>query len=149
MNTLIIRKLIPKLAPLIVASMVSVYFAAHPPGKAFIKSQMPPIQVLELPRVTLEEEAIEIPKQSLRNPFLPSTVLRPREEKEEREGISKSGHILSMILIGRKKTCIIDGQAVKEGEEVTKGVRVLKILPQGVWISENGKESFIPLILYR
>ncbi len=146
---LTIRKLIPKISLLIIAVAISLYFAKHPPGKAFIKNETPPIEVLDLPRVSIEEEAIEIPKENLRNPFLPNPVVRPKAVTEKEKKATETGHVVTMILIGREKSCILDGRTVKEGEEVTKGVKVIKILPQGVWIRENGRESFIPFSLYR
>ncbi len=149
MILLTIKKLIPKISLLIIAVIISFYLIKHPPGKVFIKNETPPIEVLDLPKVTIKEDAIKIPKESLRNPFLPNPLPRPQASaKQEKKG-AETGHIVNMILIGREKSCILDGQTVKEGEEVSKGVKVVKILPYGVWIRENGKESFIQLTPYR
>ena len=148
MTFLVIKKLIPELLLLILACIVSLYLLKHPIKKTLLKSHLPSIEVLDLPEVKLEEEMTTIPKGSLTNPFLSEVFLKahtgqiPHQEKE------RTGHVLSMILLGKEKTCIINGQGVKEGEEVIKGVRVTKILPNGVWIEDNGKEIFIPLKLY-
>jgi len=147
MNSALIKKLSFKLLPLSVVLIVSVYLLYHPLGKTFIADQLPELKVIDLPSVTIEEQKPKTPKVSLRNPFLPGKFALTVNKRAFHTG--KGGHVLSMILLGEKKTCIIDGKAVKEGDFVSKDFRILKILGTGVWVEENEEKKFIYLCPYQ
>ncbi len=146
MKNPLLKALLPRILPLMVALTIALYLLIHPPGKPYVREQLPTIQTFELPPITLQEEKGYLPSVPLRNPFLPSTFsLQMEKAAPQKQG----GHHLTMILLGRRKSCIIDGKILKEGELVAKGSRVIKISEKGVWIEGNGRKRFISLSPYR
>ncbi len=146
MKAVFVKALFFEILPLLVAVSVGLYLLSHPPGKPIVRGQLPTIQEIEFPPVTLKKEKPLLTSMPLRNPFLPSTyAMRIKRTAPQKEG----GHILTMVLLGKGKSCIIDNKMVKEGELVTKGFRVIRILENGVWVEENGRKVFIALSPYR
>ena len=146
MNITFIKAFLSKILPLVVAFMIGLYILIHPPGRPYILEQLPTIQTFKLPPITLKEEKGYLPSIPLRNPFLSSTFSLQAEKASPQK---QEEHHLTMVLLGRRKSCIIDGKIVKEGELVSKGFRVIRILEKGVWIEENGRKSFIAISPYK
>ena len=58
----------------------------------------------------------------------------------KRDTVASPKHILSLIIIGNKKMCIIDGKTMRVGEK-KNGLKVLEIERNSVIVLENGKKG--------
>ena len=113
-----------------------ILFFSYKPGSEL---ELPHIKTININTKGVKIEHIKnLHYEGLPNPFIGRERI---VEKLTRGSVDVScEHTLSLIILGNKKTCIIDGKTMRVGDRVD-GLKVLKIERNSVTILENGKKK--------
>lgn len=102
--------------------------------------ELPHVKAININTGGVKIEHIEnLYYEQLPNPF----IAKERTERsivQRGTTITSPRHILSLIIIGNKKMCIIDGKTMRVGEK-KNGLKVLEIERNSVIVLENGKKG--------
>ncbi len=116
-------------------ALLIVFFSYKPRSRL----ELPHVKAININTGGVKIEHIEkLYYEQLPNPFIGKE--RTEQSIVQRDTVASPKHILSLIIIGNKKMCIIDGKTMRVGEK-KNGLKVLEIERNSVIVLENGKKG--------
>lgn len=116
-------------------ALLIVFFSYKPRSRL----ELPHVKAININTGGVKIEHIEnLYYEQLPNPFIGKE--RTELSIVQKGIVASPKHILSLIIIGNKKICIIDGKTMRVGEK-KNGLKVLEIERNSVIVLENGKKG--------